>query len=119
MSYHIGQYKNDAPKHRGWFIGTFIEDGAAKTEDVEIKYWEFPLGPTTHQTKVSSTYECTIFLAGRSRGTIDDQEFEFKAGDYIAIEPGTSSNPVIEILEPVVGLTVKAPSDPTAKKVIE
>ncbi len=118
MTYHIGNYKDDAPKHHGWFIGTFIEEGAAKTEDVEVKYWEFPVGPTTHPTKKSSTYECTIFIAGRCRGTVDGQEFEFKAGDYIAIQPGTPSNPVMEILEPTIGLTIKAPSDPSAKQII-
>lgn len=119
MTYHIGKYKDDAPAHRGWFIGRFIEDGAAKTDDVEIKYWEFPVGPTTHETKVSATYECTLFLSGRSRGTIDGQEFEFVAGDYIAIQPGTPSNPVVEILEPVIDLTIKAPSDPSAKQVVK
>lgn len=119
MTYHIGNYKDDALKHRGWFIGTFIEEGAAKTDDVELKYWEFPVGSTTHETKVSSTYECTIFITGRSKGTIDGQEFEFKAGDYIAIQPGTPSNPVMEILEPTIGLTIKAPSDPSAKQVIQ
>jgi quercetin dioxygenase-like cupin family protein len=118
MSYHIGRYKDDAPKHRGWFIGTFMDEGATKTDDVEIKYWEFPVGLTTHETKTSTTYECTIFLAGHSRGTIDGREIEFKAGDYVAIQPGTSSNPVIEIIEPVIGLTIKAPSDPSAKRVL-
>lgn len=118
MTYHIGNYKEDAPKHRGWFIGTFIEEGAAKTTDVEIKYWEYPVGPTPHPTKVSATYECTILLAGRAKAVVDDHEFEFSAGQYIAIQPSTPSNPIIEILEPVIGLTIKAPSDPSAKQII-
>ena len=118
MSFHIGNYKNDAPNHRGWFVGTFIENGAAKTEDVEIKYWEFPTGPTTHDTKTSAIFECTIILNGRCRGTVNNEPVELKAGDYIAITPGTPNNLVTEILEPTTGLTIKAPSDPSAKQVI-
>lgn len=118
MAFAIGNYAHDAPAHRGWFVGTFIEEGAARTSDVEIKYWEFPLGPTTHDTKVSAIFECTVILSGKVRGTIDGENIVLSAGDYVAIEPGTPNNLVVEILEPSTGLTVKAPSDPSAKKVI-
>ena len=118
MSYTVGDYKQDAPNHRGWFIGTFIESGAAKTDDVEIKYWEFPIGATTHDTKTSAIFECTIILSGRCRGVVDGQDIELKAGDYIAIPPDTPNNLVVEIIEPTSGFTIKAPSDPSAKKVI-
>jgi len=118
MGFTVGSYKNDAPAHRGWFVGTFIEQGAARTGDVEIKYWEFPLGPTSHETKVSAIFECTLLLTGRTRAVIDGQEVILSAGDYIAIEPGTPNNTVVEILESASGLTIKAPSDPNAKKVV-
>ncbi|HCH34619.1 MAG: hypothetical protein UY35_C0023G0015 [Candidatus Saccharibacteria bacterium GW2011_GWC2_48_9] len=118
MAFTVGNYKNDAPAHRGWFVGTFIEQGAARTGDVEIKYWEFPLGPTSHDTKVSAIFECTLILTGRTRAVIDGQEVILSAGDYLAIEPGTPNNTVVEILEPASGLTIKAPSDPSAKKVV-
>lgn len=118
MAYTVGDYKQDAPAHRGWFVGTFIEEGAARTSDVEIKYWDFPVGPTTHKAKISAIFECTIVLNGKIRGTIDDEEITLSAGSYIAIEPGTPNNLVVEILEPSTGLTIKAPSDPGAKKII-
>lgn len=51
MSFHTGNFKNGAPFHRGWFVGTFIEAGAARTSDVEIKYWEFPIGPSDPSAK--------------------------------------------------------------------
>ena len=35
-SYSTGNYADDTPTHRGWFIGTFISEGAARTSDVEI-----------------------------------------------------------------------------------
>lgn len=118
MSYHIGDYKQDAPAHRGWFVGTFIEQGAARTEDAEIKYWEFPVGPTSHDTKTSAIFECSIFLSGKCKGMIDGKELEFNAGDYVAIQPNTPNNLVMEIIEPITGFTIKAPSDPSAKKVL-
>lgn len=118
MAHKIGNYEQDSQNHRGWFVGKFIEDGAAKSEDVEIKYWEFPIGPTTHGTKTSTIFECSIFLTGKCKGAIDGQEIEFKAGDYVAIQPNTPNNLVMDIIEPISGFTIKAPSDPSAKKII-
>jgi quercetin dioxygenase-like cupin family protein len=118
MTYKIGNYAQDSPNHRGWFVGTFIEEGAAKSEDVEIKYWEFPAGPTSHDTKTSAIFECSIFLTGKCKGMVDGQNMEFNAGDYVAIQPNTPNNLVMDIIEPISGFTIKAPSDPSAKKVI-
>lgn len=49
---------------------------------------------------------------------VSDNEIELTQGDYIVIEPGTPNNTVAEILEDVAGLTIKAPSDPSAKKLV-
>ena len=49
---------------------------------------------------------------------INGDEVEINAGDYIAIEPGTPNNLVVETLEDSAGITIKAPSDPAAKQVI-
>jgi len=119
MGYHIGNYKHDAPKHRGWFVGTFIEGGAAKTDVAEIKYAEFPIGFNEHPMKVSGIFECSIIIEGRSKAIIDGQNVELKAGDFIAIDPGTPNNLMAEIIEPVKVFCIKAPSDPSAKKILE
>jgi quercetin dioxygenase-like cupin family protein len=90
-----------------------------KNEEVEIKYWEFKAGEEVgHGTKVSAIIECTFILKGRTRCLVGDDEIELKQGDYIVIKPGTPNNTVVEIIEDVVGLTIKAPSDPTAKKLV-
>ena len=62
MDYKIGRYSQDSKAHNGWFIGTFMEDGAAKTDAVEIKYWQYDTGPVAHDTKISQIYECTMIL---------------------------------------------------------
>ena len=118
--YYHGSYRDDGlnDPNRGWIVGKFKEDKPRKNNEVEIKYWEFDRGTTTHETKVSTIIECTFILSGAVKGTIDGEEIVLKAGDYIVIEPNTVNNVVEEVLEPTTALTVKAPSDPSAKKVI-
>lgn len=120
-SYYIGDYREDALNgpNRGWIVGTFIENLPRKNNEVEIMYWEFKAGEVTnHPMKVSSIIECTLILKGKTKCLIDGEERILKAGDYIVIKPGVPNNNVFEILEDVAGITIKAPSDPSAKKVI-
>lgn len=118
--YYLGSYRDDGlnDPHRGWIVGTFKDEAPRKNEAVEIKYWEFPVGPTDHPFKTSSIIECTFILKGKAKGIVNGEEVVMQAGDYVVIEPGTPNNIPTEVLEDIVGLTVKAPSDPTAKKVI-
>jgi quercetin dioxygenase-like cupin family protein len=118
--YYIGQYRDDGLNgpNRGWIVGTFKDEPPRKNDAVEIMYWEFPLGPTTHPLKESSIIECTFILKGKTKASINGEEVILSAGDYVVIEPGTQNNLVKEILEDAAGLTVKAPSDPSAKKVV-
>lgn len=118
MSYQIGKYNTDNQENRGWFIGSFMTDEASKTDVVEVKYAEFPVGPTNHGLKISATYECSIFIEGKAKAIIDGKEYTVSAGEYIAIQPNTPNNLVAEILEPVKVFTIKAPCDPSAKKMI-
>lgn len=120
-SYYVGSYRDDAinePNH-GWLVGKFKDTLPRKNNEVEIKYWEYGLGANDHPLKESAIIECTFILSGKTRATVDDKEFVLNTGDYIVIHPGTKNNLVMEVIEPVSGLTIKAPSDPTAKKVLE
>lgn len=118
--FYIGNFSSDAKKsgHHDWFVGTFMEPGPRQTDAVEIKYWEFPVGESAHETKVSNTFETTFILAGEVRGEIDGRPINLKKGEYVVIQPGVSNNLVQEVVEFAKGLTVKAPSDPKAKKVL-
>jgi mannose-6-phosphate isomerase-like protein (cupin superfamily) len=120
QSYYIGSYREDGlnEPNRGWIVGKFKENAPRKNNEVEIKYWEFKVGPNNHPAKESSIIECTFILSGKTKGFIGDNEVTLRAGDYVVIQPGTPNNIVAEILEPASGLTVKAPSDPDAKRVI-
>ena len=120
--YYIGNMRDDAKNggHRGWVVGKFLEEGkVAKTDDVEILYWEFPPGKIDHPTKVSTIIEITIILKGKIAGNIEEKPIIISQGEYIVIKPGTVNNIAQNALEDVVGITIKAPSDPSAKKVVD
>ena len=119
--YYVGSFREDGlnGSNRGWIVGTFMNDLPRKNEEVEIKYWEYKASENVgHGLKASSIIECTFILKGKTRCIIGDDEIILKTGDYIVIKPGTPNNTVVEIIEDTSGLTVKAPSDPTAKKII-
>lgn len=121
-AYYTGRYRDDALNgpNRGWIVGTFMSEESRKSTEVEIKYWEYQAGQeTNHPTKVSTTIECTLILQGKTQCEIDDTTTTLQAGDYIVIQPGTPNNVIASILEDCVGITIKAPSDPTAKKIVD
>jgi len=118
--YYIGDIKKDAIDHGdGWVVGTFMPEGLVqKTSAMEIKYWHFEVGKTKHLTKTSATIECTIILEGESEGLFGDQIITLKKGQYFVIKPGTINNFPINVVKPTTGITIKAPSDVTAKKIV-
>jgi hypothetical protein len=65
-AFYRGNFRDDSRQdvYRGWIIGSFIEGGPRKTEDLEIKYWEYSIGPTRHGRKVSGIIEVTFILKG-------------------------------------------------------
>ena len=120
-NYYIGNYKKDAFKenHRNWIVGKFMEKGPRKTDKVEIKYWEFEVGNPNHETKISKTIECTFILEGELKGEIDGKNISLKEGQYVVIKSGTPNGFPKIVTKRAKGLTIKAPSDPKAKKVLK
>ncbi len=121
-SYYVGNIREDAKNgsHRGWVVGSFMEDELVQKNDaVEILYWEFEPGKIDHPTKTSSIIEVTIILEGSITGEIEGKPITLSKGQYIVIRPGVVNNIAQNALEKVVGITIKAPSDPSAKKVVD
>ncbi len=118
--WHAGSLQDEGLHgvNRGWVVGKFLADPNRFTTEIEVKYWEFPLGTNNHPMKTSATTEWTYILSGRVRCLIDGEEIILNAGDYILIHPGTPNNTVSEILEAASGICVKAPSDPSAKTIL-
>jgi quercetin dioxygenase-like cupin family protein len=119
--YYVGDYREDARKggHRDWIIGKFMEERPRKTSKLEVKYWDFHIGKTDHPPKESKTLECTFILSGKVRGNIDGNEVTLSTGQYAAIRPGVPNNLVEYVIRRATGLTIKAPSDPRAKRVLQ
>jgi quercetin dioxygenase-like cupin family protein len=116
--YH-GEMQRDSRDYRGWLVGSFVVEGLRRIGEVEVKYWEFERGLTGHPRKISSIVEFTALLDGIVRGEIDDEEILIRGGEYVIIPPNVPNNMTIEALESSRGLTVKAPSDPLAKRIVE
>jgi quercetin dioxygenase-like cupin family protein len=123
--YVSGSMKEDADRlgRGGWIAGTFFSDDEGEhvraTDVLEVKYWSFsPGGEHSHETKTSDTLEWSAILEGKVRALLGDEEKVLSAGDYVLIHPGTPNNLVLEVLDDVIAVTVKAPSDPSAKKVV-
>lgn len=114
-SFYTGKYVSDCTDHRGWFIGTFM-DGVRKTDAVEVKYFEGEID--NHSTKISKTFECTMVIAGEMSGEINGEPITLSAGSYVVIPPGVPNNLTIKSSEDLKGFTIKAPSDPGAKKIV-
>lgn len=109
-----------AMERRGWLVGAFIDPVDMRhCTDLEVKYIHFLRGQNpNHPAKMSSTTEFTLILSGTVRAVIGSEEMVLSQGDYVLIHPGTANNTVLEVLDDAALLTVKAPSDPSAKHVL-
>src|ERR1700721_345812 len=100
--FYTGSYREaglNGP-NRGWVVGDFQDPPISpprNSHDVEIKYWEYLVGPTDHPMKKLSIIECTLILKGKTLAMVDGEEVILNADDYIVIEPGTPNNTVAKI----------------------
>lgn len=108
---------------RGWFVGWFVEgDPDRKTDHFEIKSWHFDdqahLDRTGHEKKASKhpVWEFTLILEGKGEGEISGETVTLEKWDYFLVPPGVCNNFPQRILEPLRGITVKAPSVEDSKK---
>lgn len=117
--FHRGNYKKESKEKGGWFIGHFM-DNLRRSEDIELKYWEFAPGKTGHKKKRQKrSWEITLILKGKIDGVIEGERIKFETGDYVIIPPGVINGFPENVLECVEGLTIKFPSIPNDKELIE
>jgi mannose-6-phosphate isomerase-like protein (cupin superfamily) len=126
QDYLVGSLSGDSIDlgRGGWLLGSFFDvagpDAARHVEELEVKYWEFVPGEeSVHQLKTSSTIEWSLILRGRTRARIGEADVILGSGDYVLIRPGVPNNLVAEVLVPIAALTIKSPSDPAAKVLVE
>jgi mannose-6-phosphate isomerase-like protein (cupin superfamily) len=116
--FHKGSAEKDARDYRGWLVGSFANPESARyTPDVEVKYWRGD-DVANHPVKISRIVEVTFLLSGIVQGFVGDEPLDMQAGDYVIIQPGVPNNMVERVSADSIGLTIKAPSDMTAKTVL-
>lgn len=122
FGYIVGQLRDDADRigRGGWLLGSFFPEVGIDSDRhvgmIEVKYWEFAPGDESgHSMKTSSTVEWSLILSGSTHARLGEDRVLLNAGDYVLIRPGTPNNLVDRVIHPVRAVTVKAPSDPSAK----
>jgi len=123
--YVSGNMEVDAQRlgRGGWLLGVFFAEdpteSARTTEQIEVKYWSYKKGGgRSHQPKSSATIEWSLILTGKVRARLGDETVFLNSGDYVLIHPGTPNNLVDEVLEDTVAVTIKTPSNPSAKTIL-
>lgn len=125
-NFYIGHLKKDRAEQKEkfgneWLIGNFdkFNEDVRKIKDLEVKYWYLRPDDTHKNKKQKNSVEFTLVISGHTKGFVDNEVIELVSGEYILIKPGVESNTAHEILEETWGLTIKAPSDPKDKVVVE
>ncbi|XOA43135.1 MAG: cupin domain-containing protein [Candidatus Nealsonbacteria bacterium] len=114
--FYRGNYKIESKEKGGWFVGHFM-DNLRRSEDLEIKYWEFGPGPTNHKKKrQKQSWEITLILRGKIDGEIEGEKVKLEAGDYVIIPPRVENGFPVHVLDYVEGITIKFPSLPNDKE---
>lgn len=86
--YYKGNYKTNQ-KHRGWFIGPFLEDGQpCKTDLLEIIYKEHIKGARVEHHYHEKKNEILILLEGQAEYKLNDDSVIINAGEFIYVHPG-------------------------------
>jgi mannose-6-phosphate isomerase-like protein (cupin superfamily) len=114
--YYKGDYKTDK-KHRGWFIGPFLEDGnPCKTNLLEIIYKEHTAGSEVEHHYHEKKDEILILLEGKAEYKLNDDPVIIHAGEFIYIHPGVKISGVF--LEASKIIAIHAPAIPGDKQIV-
>lgn len=115
--YYSGKYKG-FKKTKGWFLGDFMEkNNPLKTSQIEVLYVEHKKGFATKPHYHKKKIELLLFLSGKARYTVNDNEVILKGGNFLFVD----INNVIsgEFLEDSIIFAIHSPSIPTDKYVEE
>ena len=113
--FYKGNFRIESKEKGGWFIGHFM-DNCRKSENIEIKYWEFEPGVPRHDKKYQKqSWEITLILKGKIEGIIEGERIKLEAGDYVMIPPSVKNGFPDNVFEYVEGITIKFPSIPGDK----
>lgn len=92
-TWYTGNAADDAPQHRGWLVGHFINTdtgGVRSNGAVEIKWAKHPAGDTRDQwTKDDTRTTVVLLIQGRFRVELDTGTARLeRQGDYVMWGPG-------------------------------
>jgi len=109
---------SDFKDTRGWFVGSFFEEGnPCKTDNLEILYTFHEKGHICKKHYHQKKIEINIILKGKVNYWVNNKPNLLNAGDFIFIDV---NNVVMgEFLEDCETLSIHSPSIPNDKVVVE
>lgn len=108
---------NTTNANSGWFIGSFLDKTDPNfSSDFEICYKEFKAGKVIKPHYHAEKIELIILLEGLAKFSLDGKEIEINAGEYLYIQPKTTTS--AEFIEDSKLFFLHSPSLPKDKIVI-
>lgn len=112
--YFSGNYTEAGKDHRGWFLGSFFEDGhPCKTEKIEVLFMEHKPGDKCKKHYHRKKIELIIVLEGKARYFVNEKEVMLNKGDFLFLDVNNITEG--EFLEPTKIFAVHSPSIPDDK----
>lgn len=106
--YSFGKF-TEPNEYRGWFCGTFMKDDhPCKTDKLEVKFAEHKRGDTEKPHYHKRMIELLIFLEGKAKFKVNDEEFVVDKGGFAFIDKNNVIS--IEWLEPSKIFAIHTPS---------
>ena len=115
--FYVGKYTEGYDASRGWFIGSYVPENQAKTDQLEIIYKSHQPGDTVAYHKHEQKIEVMIIIEGKIKCTIEGQTFNMNTGDFYFLEKGVASS--LQVLEPTRLLAIHSPCVPSDKILLE
>lgn len=116
-NYYVGNFKSGFEKSNGWFVGSFLPEGFAKTNDVELKYFNHIAGEKFDFHKHNKKIEIGIILSGKMKLIVNNEEFIVESGQFWFAEKGEVV--MQEFLEKTEGFAIHAPCVPSDKEIVD
>ncbi len=114
--FYVGKYTEGHESTKGWFIGSYLPENQAKTDQIEMIYKDHNPGDVVAPHKHEQKIEVGIVIEGKVEITIEGQKFIAQKGDFYFLEKGVSSS--FKFLEPTKFIAIHSPCVPSDKIVL-
>lgn len=117
--YKKGNVFEDSKETKGWFYGSFMPEGFAKDDRVEIKIDKLKKGYRNKDHYQKTATKIDIVWSGEAVWAVNGERVKLKSGDYIIIAPKVRVHIEEIISDEALVQTIKIPSIVNDKVILE